>query len=422
MFKLSIELKMVIGVVIFTFFIVGIERYQLSKSMMTQFIESKKAKNRLLIDTITPIISLNLSLGLKEANHEYLNQIAKQNSDLSLIHLLNSNQKLIYAYNPLKIDLKFEENSFTFIQKDIIDTITNETLGTISLNFLDDDYQSMINKNRALTLQIFVITLFLLSIFVLLIKREFRDLKKLSNNVTIYDPKKNNFTLERSERVDEVGIIHNAIISMVSRIHSHAELLDDLNQSLEEKVQERTKELENANIKLELLSSIDQLTQLSNRRHFQKYIEERWELAKRKNVEIAIIMTDIDHFKQINDTYGHVAGDIVLKEIAKTMKNTLKRTTDFIARYGGEEFIIVLYDTDMNQAHETSLSIQKAINSIKNFESDGTLIRPVTMSFGISSSFPHQNEKYENLIKEADAALYQAKEQGRDRIIVAKAA
>jgi len=413
---LNIEFKIILSVILFITFMISLERYQVSENLMTQFIASKKAKNKLLIDTISPIVSLNISLGLDEANREYLDQIIKQNSDLNRITLIEGNKNSLYQKS--KKDKIYKQGDFNFCIKEIKDSLTNEKIASISLYFSDDDYQEILKQNREVTFYIFAIALVLLSILILLIKREFRDLKILSANVLDYDPQKNNFTCKESLRKDEVGVIQNAIISMVAKINSYAKLLDEMNVSLEDKVMQRTKALEDANKKLEALSTTDALTGLSNRRHFLNHTETIWALAKREDIEIAVIMCDIDYFKDVNDTYGHAIGDSVLENISSIMKTSLQRSTDFIARYGGEEFIIILYDTNIKTAQNICIDIQNNLKSMQILKYDGIPIKPITLSFGASSIRPQKNDNYEILIQHADTALYKAKDQGRDRIVL----
>lgn len=417
--SISIEIKTITGIILFTILLVGLERYQLSQNIIEQFIESKKSKNRLLIDTITPIIGLNISLGLDNSNKEYLNYIARQNLDLEYIELLDCDNKLSYSYGE-KYENKHHSEKFgiNFCNKSIVDSITGETLGSVTLHFSDKDYQILLSKNRETTLKIFFITFILLTIFVILIKKEFKHLKKLSENVLAYNPKLNNFTLTPSQRLDEVGVIHNAIISMVGKIATHTKVLDEINLSLEDKIKKRTKELEEANKKLQALSVTDELTQLSNRRYFEEYFQKSWELAKRHGFEISIIMCDIDHFKRVNDTYGHLAGDFILENIAQLLKKSLKRNTDFIARYGGEEFVIVMYDSDIDLAKELCIKIQNSIKNADSFIFQGIVLEAVTMSFGISSTIPKINKNSKELLENADLALYKAKKNGRNRIVV----
>ncbi len=417
--SISIEIKMLIGVVLFALFIVGTERYLLSENIVEQFSESEKSKNNLLIDTISPVIALNISLGLNDANQEYLDLIAKQNTDLVTMELIDTKGNVLYRYIKNKKDIS-KENRDTLhaYSKNILDPITNESFGTMNLHFDNHNYQMIVNKNQVITLKIFGVTFFLLMVFIYIIKREFKYLKDLSANVLKYDPKLNNFTLLPSNRNDEVGIIHNAIISMVTKIQSYAILLDEVNQSLESKVQKRTKELEDANQKLNELAITDPLTKLSNRRHFDQSFEDVWNLAHRKGVEVTLIMCDIDHFKQINDTYGHLAGDMVLREIGEILKNSLKRSMDIVARYGGEEFIIVLYDADIDAAKQICTNIQENLKSKDEFVFNDIKIKSVTMSFGISSKIPTDDYNHDDLIESADIALYKAKESGRDCIVI----
>ncbi|MFA6195824.1 MAG: GGDEF domain-containing protein [Sulfurimonas sp.] len=414
--SLKIELKTIIGIILFTIFIVGIERYQISQNIIEQFNESKKSKNHLLIDTIAPIIGLNISLGLDSANKDYLDTIAKQNSYLKFIELRDTKNQLLYSYGTFNDNTKSKEH-IDFCKKNINDSNTKEALGSVCLHFSDADYQTIVSKNKELTLKIIFIALILLAFFIYLMKREFKYLKELSEHVLSYDPKLNNCSLIPSSRLDEVGVIHNAIISMVQKINSYTQLLDATNLSLEDKIKERTKELKKANQQLKALSVTDELTQLANRRSFEEYFQNHWELAKRQGVAISIVMCDIDYFKKVNDTYGHLGGDAVLKNIAQIMQTSLKRNTDFIARYGGEEFIIVMYDTNADIAYELCTRIQDNLKNMEDFVFQGTTMKPVTMSFGISSTVPQKDDISEELIKHADNALYKAKDNGRDCIV-----
>jgi diguanylate cyclase (GGDEF)-like protein len=412
---MSIEFKMIIGAILFAMFLVGFERFQFSQNIVQQFIESKKSKNKLLIDTIAPIIGLNISLGLNDANTEYLNQIVKQNNDLLNFDLIDSSGNTIFHFekNPLPESEKIVDG-IRYASQIIKDPVTAENVGTVNLYFDDHEYQAMVVKNKEITMKIFAISFVMLIIFLLFVKREFKFLKKLSEHVMQYDPQINNFTLQKSDRTDEVGVIHNAIISMVAKINGYATLLDDLNQSLAIKVEERTQELQDANLQLKELSLTDSLTHLSNRRSLAIHLQDIWELAKRNHNVVSIIMCDIDHFKQVNDKYGHIIGDFVLKDIANILKNSLKRKSDFLARYGGEEFMIVLYETDIHAAEELCSTIQKNLQDVDKFEYKDIKLNSVTMSFGFSSTIPDETSEYNDLIKTADIALYQAKQNGRN--------
>lgn len=417
---LRIEYKIIISIVFFTLLLTGMERYWQSKNVIDQFIAAKKEKNTLLLNTISPILGLNISLGLKDANKEYLDDIAKQNADLLSIELSDLKGNKIYSYYKYsKNQVKKHCCEIDSLAQIVVDPITGDRLGMINANFDDHEYQLMLEKNKKTSLVVFAITLVLLAGFIFFLKREFRFLKELTKNVIEYDPQMNNFPMNQSTRTDEVGVIHNAILGMVEKIHSHTKLLDIITRSLEVKVKERTQELEEANRQLRELTLTDPLTQLSNRRAFESHFLDICQLAKRNHKEISVVMCDIDHFKNINDTYGHKAGDDILKEMAAIMKSSLKRSSDFIARYGGEEFIIVLYDTSINDAHDVCNGIQENIKSLNGFESQWGKIDTVTMSFGIASFIPDESANFDTVITSADVALYRAKNEGRNRIITA---
>ena len=251
----------------------------------------------------------------------------------------------------------------------------------------------------------------------MMIRKEFQPLKELSDSVSSYDPKLNNFFLTTSNRHDEVGVIQNAIVTMVDRISTYTKILDETNLSLEDKIRERTKALEEANTRLKALSVTDELTQLSNRRHFEEYYQQNWELAKRHKKIVSLVMCDIDYFKKVNDTHGHQVGDEVLQLVASSLKDSLKRSSDFVARYGGEEFIIVLYETTLDDAKRICQRVQENLQKNQHSVFRENEIDAVTMSFGISTIIPTNKDSCDTLIKQADHALYEAKDSGRNCIV-----
>ena len=195
-----------------------------------------------------------------------------------------------------------------------------------------------------------------------------------------------------------------------------------LSEQLEINVQKRTKELyeanrllKKANIELEKISIIDELTNVYNRRFFDETIEKIWRIAIRERRSLALIMIDLDNFKTINDTYGHLAGDYCLKTIVNEMKSVINRPVDFIARFGGEEFVITLLNTSEEDATLVAERIRERVENTKvNYE--GTEIE-VTVSLGVASMVPEENINPADLIYAADEAMYQAKEEGRNRVV-----
>ncbi|MEE2730383.1 MAG: diguanylate cyclase [Pseudomonadota bacterium] len=192
------------------------------------------------------------------------------------------------------------------------------------------------------------------------------------------------------------------------------------NEELEGRVQERTRELEDLTRQLRDLSNTDQLTGLHNRRHLDSVMLEEWERGKRYKRPLAVILMDIDHFKNVNDTHGHPVGDDCLQEVAKRVQAGVRWPTDFASRYGGEEFCIILPETEV----EGALTVAERIRSL--IESDPILTRngplPITISAGVHSLVPDANNTPQSLLEQADMALYQAKQQGRNRVCPRQAA
>ena len=197
-------------------------------------------------------------------------------------------------------------------------------------------------------------------------------------------------------------------------------------ETLEQRVAERTQELKKvldeltvSNARLEGLNNTDQLTGINNRAFFDSHIEYVWNNTARANEQLAILMVDVDHFKGINDSYGHLIGDEVLIAIAQTISKTLTRSTDQVARYGGEEFVVVLPSTHEAGAQVVAERIRKSVASIRTL--DFGLGSDVTVSVGVSCISPATSKlELRDVLTQADKALYKAKDNGRNRVEVYK--
>lgn len=189
-------------------------------------------------------------------------------------------------------------------------------------------------------------------------------------------------------------------------------------RKLESLVEERTAELALANQNLEALANSDGLTKIGNRRRFESFLADEWHRAVRFRTEISLVMIDIDHFKEFNDTYGHQAGDECLQRVAEALAAAIKRPTDLVARFGGEEFAIVLGGTDSEGA---KLIAEEAIENIRELEvphvTSGAS-KFLTVSVGIATIRGKQEASEIDLIRAADRMLYQAKQNGRNRIFI----
>ncbi|SMB29628.1 putative Diguanylate cyclase [Sterolibacterium denitrificans] len=167
-----------------------------------------------------------------------------------------------------------------------------------------------------------------------------------------------------------------------------------------------------ANAQFERASLTDALTQVANRMSFDRQYQHEWRRASRHSNELAVLMVDLDHFKQINDTYGHQAGDRVLQHVANVLQNALLRGGDSVARYGGEEFVILLPQADVEGASTVAQRILASV-STHSIKIDNNELR-ITCSIGCALAQPHEQTRPEDLLKLADTALYAAKAAGRN--------
>ncbi len=162
------------------------------------------------------------------------------------------------------------------------------------------------------------------------------------------------------------------------------------------------------------LATIDGLTELYNHRYFQETLKSQIEISKRYGQPFSLIIVDIDFFKKFNDTYGHQAGDAVLRQVAQTLKKN-SRTTDYVCRYGGEEMSIILPNTTAEEALFSANRMNKAVAE-KDFHLNSTDMGKVTISVGVAT-FPDNAETAQDLIEHADKGLYYAKEHGRNQVV-----
>lgn len=214
---------------------------------------------------------------------------------------------------------------------------------------------------------------------------------------------------------------NNGAIDYVTKPFKKTELLVRVKSilRLKHEIDERTKvtlRLEEANKKLKLLSSIDGLTNIGNRRHFDRFLNKEWYRAIRDSHPISLLMIDVDNFKAYNDNYGHLAGDDCLKKVAGVLSDFAKRPGDIVARYGGEEFALVFPDTKIKYGIELAERARTKLEALKIPHQCSEVSDMVTVSIGVATMFPQKGMSPSNLIEAADKMLYQAKKGGRNKI------
>lgn len=183
-----------------------------------------------------------------------------------------------------------------------------------------------------------------------------------------------------------------------------------------------TRKLNDANRELSRLSAVDGLTGIANRRIFDETLSREWRRLARRGSPMSLLLADVDHFKQFNDHYGHLAGDDCLRRVASTLQASLHRSSDMAARYGGEEFAIVLPETDAQGARCVAEGMLQAIRALDIPHQASASGSCVTISMGVATvvPVPGNEQGWSELIRMADEGLYVAKLSGRDQVCAAE--
>ncbi len=160
----------------------------------------------------------------------------------------------------------------------------------------------------------------------------------------------------------------------------------------------------------------DGLTGLSNRRHFDEYLELEWRRAMREQSQLSLLMIDVDYFKTYNDTFGHLEGDEALRKVATAIREASSRPSDLPARYGGEEFVLVLPNTSPGGARLVAEKLRQTVEALKIPHIAPVEGASLTISIGLSTVTPQPNSHCRQLISAADKGLYLAKNNGRNQV------
>lgn len=223
---------------------------------------------------------------------------------------------------------------------------------------------------------------------------------------------------------DDIVMLIEALASQASVAMENRSLLEEqeaLKKQLEREVDTRTEELKEAltklseaHIILKELNTIDAVTGIRNRQYCDEVLDQEWRRARRQGYDISMMLLDIDHFKRVNDTYGHLAGDECLAAVAEAVDQMFNRPSDVVARYGGEEFVVVLPYVSADNAENLAEQLRKMVED-SVYKADGHDLA-VTISIGIATMTPDEENAPRDLIGRADQVLYEAKASGRNRV------
>jgi len=193
----------------------------------------------------------------------------------------------------------------------------------------------------------------------------------------------------------------------------------DARMAREQELLEVKQELEERNQELRHLSSLDGLTGIANRRQFDETLGREWRRGARDSIPLALIMVDIDHFKEYNDRHGHSCGDEILRQVAGLLREVVRRPADLAARYGGDEFAILLPATEAAGAQILAEKLRAGAAELRLPIEEGGSLPKLTLSIGVAAAHSsHHHATAESLLLAADAALYRAKRGGRNRVVV----
>jgi two-component system chemotaxis family response regulator WspR len=208
-------------------------------------------------------------------------------------------------------------------------------------------------------------------------------------------------------------------IELLARIRYHSKAYQSQVQRHEayRVLREIERQLTQTNAELQRLNNLDGLTKLGNRRYFDEHLEAEWKRALRTPAPLSLLMIDVDHFKQYNDTYGHLAGDDALRQVAQALGRVAARSADLAARFGGEEFTILLPATDAAGSRHVGEQLCREVLDLRVPHRASSVGDHLTVSVGVATLIPRLEQPALALVAAADKALYEAKEAGRNRVV-----
>jgi len=305
-------------------------------------------------------------------------------------------------------DVKIEEDKIVTFSK--IETLPGWTL------FVTTEETEIFRNINQIFANIIIISTALMLVFLILISqlanRIAKPISRLTKDVNAaVNSKQKDFNIVDSN--DEIGDLSRAFHRTFKKINSYTTRLEEMVSQRTQEITSKNALLSEKNTQLETLVSIDSLTGLYNRRAFQTLVDKELSRAKRHVLPVTLAIIDIDHFKSINDTYGHTVGDDVLRQIAEELTANM-RNEDVICRWGGEEFVILMIKTTTDLCFEHLDRVRDKISKL-----DFGPVKKVTFSTGLATLT--ENEEFKDWLHRADEALYKAKDTGRNRIVKAQA-
>ena len=242
-------------------------------------------------------------------------------------------------------------------------------------------------------------------------------LDKVSDKIKAFEYGGNDYITKPFQVEEVVARVRNQL--QISRLKTE---LKAKNTRLEQELSKRKsieKKLLEVNQQLSKLATLDGLTQLANRRKFDEFLSREWQRGQREQHCISLIFCDIDYFKLYNDSFGHQSGDLCLQKVAQAIVSAVKRPADLVARYGGEEFAVILPQTPATNALLVAEKIRQRVKQLDLCHPRSLVSDRVSLSLGVTCAVPNSRYTTDRLLVTADRALYQAKEQGRDRAVLA---
>ena len=389
--------------VILLFFVLGQTLDYFKKSSLAQFNERKDIVFQSVSNAAIDALFADEFDGLQRDI-----QLMAKNSEIESILVANPDNLVLAHSDFTQVGSRYHNHRQS---SDFVLIKHIKSLGVVEIVFDRKLHDEKISEATYLGIKIAVIGVIIIFILSLLFGYLLtRRLGNLNQALVAFGAGNTDINLtEKGFFKDEVHALEHSFQDMANQINATVKALKNERELLEHHVDERTAELQTAKEKLEILATIDRLTQLHNRAFGEDALLHENQRYSRTGTEYSVILLDIDHFKKINDHYGHVTGDRVLQQLATILKDHTRKT-DTTSRWGGEEFLIICPDTKITGATRLAETIRSNVES-----SDFGFSNPVTCSFGVTQS--RTGEKTNQLLVRVDKALYQAKHKGRNCVV-----